>query len=78
MACVPYILFEDLHGRDDLKTFAHALIGRLAQRGNLGMVKVLRKFIDHGRLPEETVSAQTSVYSQARRSKAAKDSIGKA
>ena len=52
-------LFEVLHGRDDLNAFAHALIGRLEQRGKPGAVKVLREFIERGRLPEQTLSAPT-------------------
>ena len=52
-------LFEALYGRDDLKAFAHALIGRLGQRGRPGAVMVLREFIERGRLPEQTLSAPT-------------------
>ncbi|MFL9856753.1 hypothetical protein PQR72_13635 [Paraburkholderia madseniana] len=52
-------LFEALHGRDDLKAFSDALIGRLEQRGKPAAVKVLRYFIEHGRLPEQTLSAPT-------------------
>ena len=44
-------LFEVLHGRDDLNAFAHALIGRLEQRGKPEAVKVLQDFIKRGRSP---------------------------
>jgi hypothetical protein len=50
---------EALHGRDDLRTFAHALLGRLEQRGKAAAGNVLREFIERGRLPEQTVSAPT-------------------
>ncbi|CAB3795299.1 hypothetical protein LMG28614_04146 [Paraburkholderia ultramafica] len=49
--------FEASHGRDDLKTFAHALLGRLELRGKPAAAKVLQHFIERGRLPEEVTSA---------------------
>ncbi|MGF6810742.1 hypothetical protein OKW30_005934 [Paraburkholderia sp. Clong3] len=49
--------FEASHGRDDLKSFAHALLRRLEQRGRPLAGKVLQRFIERGRLPEEVPSA---------------------
>ncbi|CAB3810813.1 hypothetical protein [Paraburkholderia fynbosensis] len=49
--------FEASHGRDDLKAFAHALLGRLEQRGKPLAGKVLQHLIERGRLPEEVPSA---------------------
>jgi hypothetical protein len=49
--------FEASHGRDDLKTFAHALLGRLEQRGKPAATRVLQHFIERGRLPREVSSA---------------------
>lgn len=46
--------FEACHGREDLKGFADALLGRLEQRCKPEAVKVLHHFIEHGRLPEQT------------------------
>jgi hypothetical protein len=51
--------FEASHGRDDLRTFAHAFLKRLEQRGKPAAGKVLREFIERGRLPERTLSAPT-------------------
>jgi hypothetical protein len=51
--------FEASHGRDDLRAFAHALLKRLEQRGKPAVGKVLREFIELGRLPEQTLSAPT-------------------
>jgi hypothetical protein len=45
------LLFEARHGRDDLKTFLHALIKKLEQRGKPEAVKVLQDFIKRGRSP---------------------------
>lgn len=53
------LLFEACHGRDDLKAFAHALLGSLEERRKLGAVRLLQRFIDSGRLPEQTSSAPT-------------------
>lgn len=49
--------FEACYGPQDVKAFAHALLGRLEQRGKPEAVKVLHDFIDHGRLPEQTSGA---------------------
>ncbi|HUO61807.1 MAG TPA: hypothetical protein VMU24_14150, partial [Candidatus Acidoferrales bacterium] len=46
--------FEACHGPHDMKAFAHALLGRLEQRGKPESVKVICDFIEHGRLPEQT------------------------
>ena len=46
--------FEACHGPHDVKAFAHALLGRLEQRGKPESVKVICEFIEHGRLPEQT------------------------
>ena len=46
--------FEACHGPHDVKAFAHALLGRLEQRGKPEAVKVICDFIEHGRLPEQT------------------------
>ncbi len=51
------VQFKASHGRDDLKGFADALLSRLEQRGKPEAVKVLRDFLEEGRLTEETVSA---------------------
>jgi hypothetical protein len=51
--------FEASHGRDDLRTFAHALLRRLEQRGKSVAGKVLREFRERGRLSEQTLSAPT-------------------
>ncbi|WOD17075.1 hypothetical protein [Paraburkholderia kirstenboschensis] len=51
--------FKALHGRDDLRTFAHAHLGRLEQRGKAAAGNGLREFIERGRLPEQTLSAPT-------------------
>jgi hypothetical protein len=45
--------FEASHGREDLKGFAYALLGRLEQRCKPEAVEVLHHFIEHGRLPEQ-------------------------
>ncbi|MFL9909975.1 hypothetical protein [Paraburkholderia sp. RL17-337-BIB-A] len=46
--------FEACHGREDLKGFAYALLGRLEQRCKPEAVKVLHDFIEHGCQPEQT------------------------
>lgn len=46
--------FEAYHEPQDVKAFAHALLGKLEQRGKPEAVKVLHDFIEHGRLPEQT------------------------
>lgn len=51
------VQFKASHGRDDLKGFADALLSRLEQRGKPEAVKVLRDFLEEGRLTEETASA---------------------
>ncbi|MBC8752379.1 hypothetical protein OKW43_005717 [Paraburkholderia sp. WC7.3g] len=48
--------FEAPHGRDDLMTFAHALLRRLELREKPAAAKVLHDFIECGRLPEEIPS----------------------
>ncbi|MEW9585214.1 hypothetical protein [Paraburkholderia sp. DGU8] len=52
------IEFEACHGREDLKAFAYALLGKLEQRGKPEAVKLLYAFIEHGRLPEATPGAR--------------------
>lgn len=49
--------FEACHRHHDVKAFAHALLGKLQQRGKPEAVKVLHDFIEHGRLPEPTSGA---------------------
>jgi hypothetical protein len=55
--------FEASHGRDDLMTFAHALLRRLEQRGKPAAAKVLQHFIECGRLPVEVPSAPPGLVS---------------
>jgi hypothetical protein len=50
--------FEACHGREDLKGFASALLGRLEQRGKPEAVKLLREFLEHGRPPELTAGTR--------------------
>jgi len=50
--------FEACHGREDLKGYASALLARLEQRAKPEAVRVLRDFIDHGRLPEQTLAVR--------------------
>jgi len=46
--------FEACHGPQDVKAFAHALLGKLEQRGKPDAVNVLHDFIEHDLLPEPT------------------------
>jgi hypothetical protein len=68
------LLFEDLHGRNDLKIFVHVLLGKLEQRGKEEAVKVLQEFLSRGRLqpissgPLESVSARRPVTRKSRSS----------
>jgi hypothetical protein len=50
--------FEAFHGREDLKGFAYALLGRLEQRCKPEAVKVLHDFIEHVSTPKAIAPKQ--------------------
>lgn len=66
--------FEASHARDDLRTFAHALLRRLEQRGNPAAGKGLRAVYRawSSTRADTQRSDQTCAYSQARRPKVVK------
>jgi hypothetical protein len=69
--------FEACHGPHDVKAFAHALLGRLEQRGKPEAVKVLDDFIEHGRLPEQTHGVPPKPVPPGRPSPQTSDSPGR-
>lgn len=60
--------FKASNGRDDLRVFAHALLWRLEERGKPEAVRLLRHFVEHGRLPEPTASTSSIPESGHKRS----------
>lgn len=55
--------FQASHGRDDLRAFAHALCGRLEQRGKPAAARVLQHFVERGSLPDAVPNASQGTVS---------------